>query len=292
MACVLRYPTVAPAGRQHPTEKPVEIFPHLVASSMPTPCSTVHGLRFDAPRCHLGRKAIGIEIEERYCDRRSPLRQEVLAPVTVRPPTRPSSRPTAGADRPTSAEDILDLLDALRPAWHADAACRGQTRVMFPVAEHGHRLDTTAARALCDRCPRPTPCAEQGRTERYGVWGAGPAADGSASGTLRRHPRRPRGWRLALDRRHRPTGQRASLHRPPLSRRARLRRRPRTAEATPIRLLPTEGDDVNELEALTAAEPKRGPLRPSDGHPHATAGSRSPSPGRRRSPTPSTTATT
>ena len=30
-----------------------------------------------------------------------------------------------GVDRPTSAEDILDLLDALRPAWHADAACRG-----------------------------------------------------------------------------------------------------------------------------------------------------------------------
>lgn len=90
-----------------------------------------------------------------------------------------------GADRPTSAGDILDLLDALRPAWHADAACRGQTDVMFPVAEHGRRLDTTAARALCDRCPVRNPCADQGRTERYGVWGG----TGSGSGRMRQRER-------------------------------------------------------------------------------------------------------
>ena len=90
-----------------------------------------------------------------------------------------------GADRPTSAEDILDLLDALRPAWHADAACRGQTDVMFPVAERGHRLDTSAARALCERCPVQAPCAEQGRTERYGVWGG----TETVSGRMRRRER-------------------------------------------------------------------------------------------------------
>ena len=77
------------------------------------------------------------------------------------------------------------LFRSQRPAWHADAACRGQTAVMFPVAEHGHRLDTTAARALCDRCPARNPCADQGRTERYGVWGG----TGSGSGRMRQRER-------------------------------------------------------------------------------------------------------
>lgn len=90
-----------------------------------------------------------------------------------------------GADRPTSAEDIFDLLDALRPAWHAQAACRGQTDVMFPVSEPGRRADTSAARALCARCPVQAPCAEQGRTERYGVWGGA----GSSSGRMRQRER-------------------------------------------------------------------------------------------------------
>ncbi len=90
-----------------------------------------------------------------------------------------------GADRPTGAEDILELIDTLRPAWHAQAACRGQTDVMFPVAEHGHQLDTTAARALCDRCPVRNPCADQGRTERYGVWGG----TGSGSGRMQQRER-------------------------------------------------------------------------------------------------------
>ena len=105
--------------------------------------------------------------------------------MTVRPLDPAVIATDRGADRPTSAEDTLDLLDALRPAWHADAACRGQTDVMFPVAEHGHRLDTTAARALCDRCPVRNPCAEAGRTERYGVWGG----TGSGSGRMRQRER-------------------------------------------------------------------------------------------------------
>ena len=105
--------------------------------------------------------------------------------MTVRPLDPAVIATDRGADRPTSAEDILDLLDALRPAWHADAACRGQTDVMFPVAEHGHRLDTTAARALCDRCPVRNPCAEAGRSEKYGVWGD----TGSGSRRMRQRER-------------------------------------------------------------------------------------------------------
>ena len=105
--------------------------------------------------------------------------------MTVRPLDPAVIATDRGADRPTSAEDILDLLDALHPAWHADAACRGRTAVMFPVAEHGHRLDTTAARALCDRCPVRNPCAEAGRSEKYGVWGD----TGSGSRRMRQRER-------------------------------------------------------------------------------------------------------
>ena len=68
--------------------------------------------------------------------------------MTVRPLDPAVIATDRGADRPTSAGDILDLLDALRPAWHADAACRGQTDVMFPVAErrpHFRRNATLAA---------------------------------------------------------------------------------------------------------------------------------------------------
>ena len=105
--------------------------------------------------------------------------------MTVRPLDQAVIATDRGADRPTSFEDILDLIENLRPAWHADAACRGQTDVMFPVAEHGHRLDTTAARALCDRCPVRNPCAEAGRSEKYGVWGD----TGSGSRRMRQRER-------------------------------------------------------------------------------------------------------
>ena len=65
--------------------------------------------------------------------------------MTVRPLDPAVIATDRGADRPTSAEDILDLLDALRPAWHADAACRGQTdgdvprRRARPPARHHRR---------------------------------------------------------------------------------------------------------------------------------------------------------
>ena len=105
--------------------------------------------------------------------------------MTVRPLDPAVIATDRGADRPTSAEDILDLLDALRPAWHAQAACRGQTDVMFPVSEPGRRADTSAAQALCERCPVQAECADAGRTERYGVWSAG----GSSSGRVRQRER-------------------------------------------------------------------------------------------------------
>ena len=91
--------------------------------------------------------------------------------MTVRPLDPAVIATDRGADRPTSAGDILDLLDALRPAWHADAACRGQTDVMFPVAEHGHRLDTASAMLICARCGVRAECADYSDNEPDGVWG-------------------------------------------------------------------------------------------------------------------------
>lgn len=87
--------------------------------------------------------------------------------MTVRPLDPAVIATDRGADRPTSAEDILDLLDALRPAWHADAACRGRHDLMFPAV--GAISD--AAYELCARCTVRSECAEAGRTEQYGVWG-------------------------------------------------------------------------------------------------------------------------
>ena len=70
-----------------------------------------------------------------------------------------------------------------------DITLPGQSYGVFLRSPYAHavikRLDTTAARALCDRCPARNPCADQGRTERYGVWGG----TGSGSGRMRQRER-------------------------------------------------------------------------------------------------------
>jgi len=76
-----------------------------------------------------------------------------------------------GLHQATTAEELLELIDSLRPAWHARAACRGMTDVMFPVGDVGHPPDIAAATAVCDRCPVRRECETAGRSETHGVWG-------------------------------------------------------------------------------------------------------------------------
>ena len=91
--------------------------------------------------------------------------------MTVRPLDPAVLGINRGADRPTGYEDILELIDTLRPAWHARAACHGMTEVMFPVGDVGKGRDTASAMLLCARCPVRSECADYGANEPDGVWG-------------------------------------------------------------------------------------------------------------------------
>ena len=69
---------------------------------------------------------------------------------------------------PTTFEELLDLFDSLRPAWHARAACRGMTDVFY--ADHaGESYDE--ARLICFGCPVRAECAAAGADDPYGCWG-------------------------------------------------------------------------------------------------------------------------
>jgi len=74
-------PTLAPERRWHPTAKPVELMLRLLSKTQGTILDPFMGSGTTLRAAKdLGRKAIGIEIEERYCEiaaRR--MGQEVLA---------------------------------------------------------------------------------------------------------------------------------------------------------------------------------------------------------------------
>lgn len=52
-----------------------------------------------------------------------------------------------------------------RPDWHEHAKCRGMLNLFFDPNR------TAQARAVCEGCPVRIPCAQQGTTEAFGVWG-------------------------------------------------------------------------------------------------------------------------
>ena len=91
--------------------------------------------------------------------------------MTVRPLDPAVLGINRGADRPTGYEELLELIDTLRPAWHARAACRGMTDVMFPVGDVGKGRDTASAMLLCARCGVRVECRAYGANEPDGVWG-------------------------------------------------------------------------------------------------------------------------
>lgn len=66
-----------------------------------------------------------------------------------------------GEDPP---DGVLAMLTA-RPAWHADAACRGRGTAVFFAGS------TDTAKQVCDGCPVVAECAAAGQDERHGVWG-------------------------------------------------------------------------------------------------------------------------
>ena len=76
-----------------------------------------------------------------------------------------------GLHQATTAEELLELIDTLRPAWHARAACHGMTEVMFPVGDVGKGRDTASAMLLCARCGVRVECRAYGANEPDGVWG-------------------------------------------------------------------------------------------------------------------------
>lgn len=78
---------------------------------------------------------------------------------------------------PFHGNEPSDRIDAIthllqRPDWHAEAACRGRTDVMFPKSRNRSQRWAEAI-AVCDGCPVRTPCAEAAdeRPEIHGVWG-------------------------------------------------------------------------------------------------------------------------
>ena len=76
-----------------------------------------------------------------------------------------------GLHQATTAEELLELIDTIRPPWHARAACHGMTDVMFPVGDPGKGRDTASAMPICARCGVRSECADYGANEPDGVWG-------------------------------------------------------------------------------------------------------------------------
>ena len=77
---VLRFPPVQSVGREHPNEKPVELMAALLAKTVGVVADPFMGTGpvLRAAK-NVGRRAIGVEVEERYCEIAAKrLAQEVL----------------------------------------------------------------------------------------------------------------------------------------------------------------------------------------------------------------------
>jgi WhiB family redox-sensing transcriptional regulator len=68
----------------------------------------------------------------------------------------------------TGLDDLLAALGYERPAWQADAACRGMGPDRF-FPERG--ASSRPALDVCSTCPVMNECREFGLEERAGTWG-------------------------------------------------------------------------------------------------------------------------
>lgn len=80
-------------------------------------------------------------------------------------------------------DDLTDFFE--RPAWHAQAACRGMGWQLFFV-ERGENVQP--ARAVCEGCPVQAQCLEAAQSENFGIWG-GQTAKERSKGRRRRQNR-------------------------------------------------------------------------------------------------------
>ncbi len=72
---------------------------------------------------------------------------------------------------PGLGERLLGLLDSGRPAWRAEAACRGHDVELFFPTRSDPSTYYDAARAICSGCPVREDCLEAHLAEHHGCWG-------------------------------------------------------------------------------------------------------------------------
>jgi hypothetical protein len=67
----------------------------------------------------------------------------------------------------TTIDAVMAMVWGQRPAWHAQAACRGQgPDAWFPARGEDYR----PALAACAGCPVAAECARAGAGEQDGIW--------------------------------------------------------------------------------------------------------------------------
>ncbi|MDQ1356111.1 MAG: Transcription factor WhiB [Acidimicrobiaceae bacterium] len=74
------------------------------------------------------------------------------------------------SDECSDAGHLLELLEASRPAWHADAACRNHPNVdFFPIGDES----SAPAKAICASCAVMAACGAWAADQKLlsGVWG-------------------------------------------------------------------------------------------------------------------------
>lgn len=75
---------------------------------------------------------------------------------------------------PISADPLAELLGWLRPAFHADAACREHPELSwFP--ERGESV--VEQRRVCAGCLVSVECRQAGEAEAFGLWGGASGRD-------------------------------------------------------------------------------------------------------------------